>query len=362
MNRSNVAALLVAFPFCLFIYPALGENPDKCDAALVVATYNKFQTKHVDWRLATLVTEAEWDKISHDAGVNAVIYGVPVGASYSDFHDRATQKLDSRQESLTQDEYLNILWTGLDNNSTNAYIQCLNSEVFTQDGLHLAVKKAGQVDVTILVHWLPVRSDPKTFTPIWDWDGPGKNKLPHTVNAGTATVVIPRPSVQKQLAINFNGASDSVVIEPTQVVAPPPAPDPNAPLVVKGSPVNIDFQSKNRGQSSGCACGDLNITFPGSPYSARATEPFRFRYDASNMCRGQGFDRFRGTISWNGNQTTNMGNANSAALPGIAGTVVTTFSKAGDYNVVADIKADCLDVSCRNTCAATGNANVHIDP
>jgi hypothetical protein len=358
MSHPKVAAVLVALAFLFCLRASLAADADKCKDALVIATYNKFDAQHLDWRLATLVTEGQWDQISHSAGVNAVIYGVPVGASYSDFHSNAMQKLDSHEESLTQDQFENILWTGLDPNSPSAYKTCIESQIFQSDGLHMAVKAATASDVTVMVAWHPVRSDPKRITPSWDWDG--KGTLPHTINAGVTTARVVRPSQQKQLVINFNGASDSVTIDPAAIVSVAPPPPPNAPLVVKGVPIPIDFQGKNRGQVPGCACGDLAITFPGNPFAAKVFEPFRFRYDASSMCRGQGFDRFHGNISWDGNQSTNMGNANNGTWPGIAGTVVTTFSKAGDYNVAAYISVDCLDNGCRNTCTANGVAQVHI--
>lgn len=56
-----------------------------CDAALVRSTYNQISADHVDARLATLVTEDDYNQISHDAGANAVIYGIPMGGSYKDF-------------------------------------------------------------------------------------------------------------------------------------------------------------------------------------------------------------------------------------------------------------------------------------
>jgi hypothetical protein len=59
-----------------------------CESALVLSTYNKQLAYQSDWRVADLVDSATYDRIKHDAGVNAVIYGIPVGANYSDFKDR----------------------------------------------------------------------------------------------------------------------------------------------------------------------------------------------------------------------------------------------------------------------------------
>ena len=85
-----------------------------CDSALVRATYNKIDQQYVDWRLAEKVDEGTYNQIKTEAGANAVIYGVPVGASYGDFQENIKSLKREHQESYTSQTYRNILWTGLD--------------------------------------------------------------------------------------------------------------------------------------------------------------------------------------------------------------------------------------------------------
>ena len=83
-----------------------------CNNALVMSTYNRFDSQAVDWRLASHFSEEAYNRIKYDAGGNAVIYGVPVGASYSDFQNRVTKQVHDLQTSLSIDQATNVMWTG----------------------------------------------------------------------------------------------------------------------------------------------------------------------------------------------------------------------------------------------------------
>lgn len=197
-----------------------------CDAALVKSTYNSFSSDHLDWRLATLVTQKEYDDIKQEEGANAVIYGIPVGESYKDYQTHLKEKLSSYHESLTHDQIVNILWTGLDPNSPSAYRDCLNAQIFAARGLHMAVVSATKSDVSVIVSWNPQGSDPSRITPRWTWHGAGAASLPSALTQGSTTVVLPRPDIQRTLAINYPGFTSSAVLEPLAKLPPLPAPAP----------------------------------------------------------------------------------------------------------------------------------------
>jgi hypothetical protein len=214
--RSVCLVLAVTVSLTASMYSQEGTG---CAEALVIATYNRTQIDHDDWRLATYVTESEYNTIKHDAGANAVIYGVPVGASYSDFQNRITEKTNSYKESLTHDQAINIMWTGLDANSANAYSECLKSKIFSQPGLHIAVKAATKNQVSIVIVWTPIGDEPSKAAPQWTWNGTGISSLPKSVSSGTQIAVLPRPKQQQMLAANYKGHADSLVIDP---FPPPP--------------------------------------------------------------------------------------------------------------------------------------------
>jgi hypothetical protein len=136
------------------------------------------------------------------------------------------------------------------------------------------------------------------------------------------------------------------------------------PLQVTAQPIHLDFGGRPMiGQGPGCACGPRDIAFPNGPYTVATNEEFIFRYEDSRICRGQGFDNFRGSIAWGGPSTQMANNNRNDEFPGIAGSFRVRFSKPGDYNVVANFSLDCIDsgsANCRNTCSATGTTEVHV--
>jgi hypothetical protein len=108
-KSSFIAAVLI-----LAVHSAAhADDLGGCDAALIKETYNSFSSDQTDWRLATLVSEKDYNEIKQDAGGTAKIFGVPVGASYSEYQKNVHDKLQTYNESLTRNQLRNILWTRL---------------------------------------------------------------------------------------------------------------------------------------------------------------------------------------------------------------------------------------------------------
>ena len=146
--------LAAAFIFGFMPYgSAFAQGLASCNDALVRATYNRFDSQQVDWRLAKFVNEETYNNIKHDAGANAVIYGFPAGASYGDFSNTVDIKFNSVQESLSLSQALNVMWTGLDPNSPSAYSDCLRAQVLNGFSLHVAVKFATDSDIALTIKW-----------------------------------------------------------------------------------------------------------------------------------------------------------------------------------------------------------------
>ena len=215
-----------ALAFILLLPLAAYADVSDCNAALVMSTYNRLETSHTDWRLASLVKESEWNEINQKAGANALIYGVPVGASWSDFQKRVSEKVNSYNESLTHDELINVAWTGLDPNGADAYTKCIRETLLSQEGLQMYVLHATKSEVAIRIRWSPVGNEPRVATPNWTWNAPGKSKLPSQASSGRTTFVLPRPKNQQILNANFQGHDTSLVITP---YPPPPTLAPSRP-------------------------------------------------------------------------------------------------------------------------------------
>src|SRR5271165_623423 len=92
LSAAYVAALVIIQP-----YPALAND---CDVNLFKSAYQGNSSIKDDFRLAQYVSQETWDNASHNAGANAVIYGIPVGASYSDYHSHAQRISSSLNQSL----------------------------------------------------------------------------------------------------------------------------------------------------------------------------------------------------------------------------------------------------------------------
>jgi hypothetical protein len=168
--------------------------------------------------VASLVTEKEWDEINKEFHGNATIYGIPMGASYQDYHNRVIDKLNSYQESLTQDELTNVAWTGLDPNGASGYVECLKT-LHRDQGLSVYVTNATKDEVSLRITWRNTGVEPKTAILDWTWNANGKSNLPKTVVAGNKPVVLPRPTKQQILTAYFAGHEATIVITP---YPPPP--------------------------------------------------------------------------------------------------------------------------------------------
>jgi hypothetical protein len=208
-----LARLLLSVLLCFVLSPQHILAAGVCDGALVLSTYSSFSTDHLDYRLATLVTENNYDEIKRDAGLNAVIYGVPVGASYSDYQKSVHDKLSSYQSSLSHDQAINILWTGLDAGANGRYKDCLDNQILNGRGLHIAVQFATASDITLLASWNPQGNDPPLIRPKWLYRG-DRTTLPGELKQGFTTVIVPRPKLQQTMAINYPGFTGAIILEP----------------------------------------------------------------------------------------------------------------------------------------------------
>jgi hypothetical protein len=146
-----------------------------------------------------------------------LIYGIPVGASYSDFKSSVDKKIQDAHESLSFDQAANVMWTGLDPNSPSTYSDRLQAEVLTSRGLHLAVKSATETDIAVVVSCVPQGNDPQQAAVNWSPAALPGAIFPSTVTQGSALIVVPRPNAQRTLAVNYPGFQASVVLEPYPV-------------------------------------------------------------------------------------------------------------------------------------------------
>lgn len=216
--RHLVPAILIAWLGT--VSPTLAQM--ECSPALVVSTHQQIELKSTDSRLAMAVSKSAYEEVKTKEGASGSLFGVKIGANFEDYHHRASNESSSYGSSLSQQEFGNILWTGLDPLSPSAYSACLDS-LRGSRGLDLRVKAATETDVTVVATWVPVGNDPMEIKPEWQWASKGNQAtFPTTLRAGSFTKVLQRPTMEQSLAVNYPGFTDSLTITPYPKLEPAP--------------------------------------------------------------------------------------------------------------------------------------------
>jgi hypothetical protein len=192
---------------------ASGLMAQDCSDALVASTYRLQSTDNRDFRLASFVTEKQYEDAKHGGNANVLIYDVPVGADYSDFQSRSREMTNKLKVRITHEQAINAMWTGIPPEGFEAYNNCIDRQL-SAHGVHMAVKFATPTQVTVKVRYVPVgRTDPPVARLAWTWAG-DRAALPTTLPPGETTITLKRPSVEQQLTVNSNGTGDTVIISP----------------------------------------------------------------------------------------------------------------------------------------------------
>jgi hypothetical protein len=267
---------------------------DECRSALVLSTYNRSESRFSDARLATYVTEGDYDRVNHGGALSAIIYGVPVGASYSDFQERAHQMAASMRQSLTQSEALNVMWSGIDPTSASAYSACLEAVVAQSRGIKLVVRGATDSDITLLLRYNPVGSDPNPMPLQWQPRVLAGAALPRTVTAGEFFIVVPRPPHQRSIAVNGGGLGDSVVLDripPHCIISCPRwPPPPTAFRVLPSDPLpacdSAGSPSPQRVPTTEGERANLALLREATASATSTIAGFPFRHSVANLIDG----------------------------------------------------------------------------
>lgn len=105
-----------------------------CSKALVVANENISSSVATQLSVAYNMSEGEWAQRKTNASANAVIYGVPVGASYEDYKNNVRQRAEAFHLDRFEQRAYAYATSGLNQSSVEAYKACLQS---VQKGFYL---------------------------------------------------------------------------------------------------------------------------------------------------------------------------------------------------------------------------------
>lgn len=120
----KLRVILTTTSLCLISTAALCQQQD-CSKALIEYHRSGSTSLVSTLSAAYSMSEGEWSRRQQGGSANAVVYGVPLGASYQDFKDRVSQRaeqfhidrFDARAQSYAESD--------LSNNGLEAYKTCL---------------------------------------------------------------------------------------------------------------------------------------------------------------------------------------------------------------------------------------------
>jgi hypothetical protein len=237
----------------------------QCNATLIQSTYMLTNDQFSDYRLAQQVDQSTYDEIQKSAGVNAVIYGVPVGASYSDFQKNISNMRSSTDVSLTQNDFTNIAWTGLTDANNQAYSACVNALVASSRGLNLFVERATDTDVVVSLNWTATGNQSNKINITWTSFGLETSALPNTAIAGTQFIDFKRPTKDTSIIVNSTDVGDAsfIVLTPLPTPIKPVGPVLNTKCEIGATDRSISLAL---GQTANWLCpkmaaGKYTVTF-----------------------------------------------------------------------------------------------------
>lgn len=265
--RGLIAAALLCF------VPFASWAQDSCNEALKFSVLKSSSSSKIDWRVLTHISEAEYDQVKHDGGANFVVGGLPLGASYADFHQRASSQESTHQESFSDEEARDVFWTGLSENSKEAYVSCIKNFAVSQSGLYLSIIAVTRKTYTLLLTWKPTGAgEPVQVHFIGNKDLKGSVD-DRVTPVGSIPFSVERPDIETVLTVYYDGSTQD---PPSITLVPVPRELPRKPC---------DLQDKN-GQCLKCSgyvdgqqgfgsksalsfsCPDMAYT-PGSYFSSR---------------------------------------------------------------------------------------------
>ena len=176
-------------------------------------TWNDTSTDAERYELSTLVTKDNYEQVRHDAGANAVVYGVPIGATYGDYDESRQKLFDSRNEKKSTDLGRTVAIQTLNPQSSKNYTACING-VLRDTGLHMWIESVTDTDIVLGLNWRPKFQQSAKIKLTWSPSQVKIKGLPSSIVMGGASVTVPRPTSEMSLAVNTPGDTDSVTLDP----------------------------------------------------------------------------------------------------------------------------------------------------
>ena len=186
--------------------------------------------------MAQLVDEKTYDEAKTDGGASAKIYGVPVGANYSDFQKKSRELLEFSSKQVSTNIARSLLWTGLGASGLIAYTKCLElvSASDSGDMVLFSIGGATETDVTLKLRWKKSSFGPSKVDLAWQAsDELDVSSFPKSIAdaPGWASFLVKRPSSKASTLYAVNAISGGTIIASNDILVaryspPPPTPPP----------------------------------------------------------------------------------------------------------------------------------------
>ncbi|MEY9098007.1 hypothetical protein ABIA24_000916 [Sinorhizobium fredii] len=191
-----------------------------CSETLVVSVHQSGSSASSDYRLSQFVSESQYNEMKHSAGAEANIYGVPVGANYSDYQRASRNMIRKSGESITRVQADNVFWTGLEGNALDAYKTCILAGRY---GLFLYPRSATESEVELVLDYRP--TPPAADALKLDWVGRPSPDLPDSIDPNSSIpIILNRPADGDEYLLAVKGGSLSAPAVTVTSYPYPPQP------------------------------------------------------------------------------------------------------------------------------------------
>jgi hypothetical protein len=204
--------------------PALSQEADvsKCDATLVRETSQEKDVSQKDYRLALLITKDVYQKLYQSLDAKAIVYGIPMGAGFEEYHANAVHMKSYLAESYNESRLREVAKTYLSRDGARLYGECLRAVAMSMQGLHLFIRNGSPQDrQTILAAYWYDTNKLKPITVSWEPSVVAGKTLGSKINVGENLIPLATPTTDRlKLILHYPGQDQEVTIEP--IASPPP--------------------------------------------------------------------------------------------------------------------------------------------
>jgi hypothetical protein len=262
--------VVVVFAITLSHVPGFAAPRTQCDPQLFQDFKSDTTSDATTLSTLKIVNQSNFEEFRKNFGESVVIpiYGVPVdfGATWSSFEQKRNEYFSKNKMDYDERHAKNFLEYRFSDNSTRAYLKCIEAQVLSSKGLHLAWANAGGATPILIVTWLDTASawPPRRNVELKITNG-GKtthSRIP-IYSAGRQSLNLERdPRYDLAVTANIRGVDEDAIVAPADPKLPPPPIPPPSPVAYKSVYETLDPPDPSH-----------TLTVAGPPFQGRLILP-----------------------------------------------------------------------------------------